>query len=182
METRLDYTIENGYLSDPYKQAYVAGSLLPDSRPGDRRAWAWTTRLLQSVAPLHGAVHLDYRYYGDQWNINSHTVDLAWYQELPDRWGVVPRVRWYSQSQAGWYAPYYSATRVDRLYSSDYRLSPYGALSTSVSAYKKLAGWDFSLRYENYRSGAGYSVRSVELENPGLVNFQVFSVAVDKVF
>ena len=182
VQTSFDYTTENGYLSDPYKLAYVDGNLLQDARPHNRREWAWTTRLRQDVAAANAAVHLDYRFFGDEWNIVSHTVDLAWYQSLPDRWALVPRARWYSQSQASYYAPYYNATRSDGFYSSDYRLSPYGSLSLSVGAYKQLATWNISLRYEHYSSGAGYSVRSVDVENPGLVKFQVFSVGLAKTF
>jgi hypothetical protein len=182
IETSLNYTQLDGYLSDPYKLTYVGGALLPDQRPDGRRELAWLTRLRYFVPVTGAAVHLDYRYFSNDWKIKAHTVEAAWYQPLPRGWQVVPRARWYSQSQAYFYAPYYQTGRSDYFASSDYRLSPYGALSLSVEASKKIQSWTLSARYENYRSGARYSLRSVDVENPGLVDFQVFSIALNKAF
>jgi hypothetical protein len=182
IETSVNYTQQAGYLSDPYKLAYVGGNLLPDERPDGRRELAWLTRLRYYVPAADAALHLDYRYYADDWKVRAHTVDVAWYQQLPQGWQVVPRVRWYSQSQADFYAPYYVAEPGNYLVSSDYRLSPYGALSLGVEAAKTFHSWTLSARYENYRSGSRFSPRRVAVENPGLVDFQVFSLALNKKF
>ncbi|MBV8063132.1 MAG: DUF3570 domain-containing protein, partial [Nevskia sp.] len=45
LQTSVGFTWQNGYLSDPYKLAYVAGNTVNDARPGDRRKLAWNTRL-----------------------------------------------------------------------------------------------------------------------------------------
>lgn len=182
VQTSISYTRLAGFLSDPYKRAYAGGNLLPDSRPNQRRDIAWAARFRQYVPPLDAALHLDYRYFWNDWSIKAHTVSLAWYQTMPGDWQLVPGVRWYSQSQAFFYAPFYDSARADDLSSSDYRLSPYGAISFSVDANKELWSWKLSLRYENYRSGSGLALRSVAVENPGLVDFQVFSVALAKTF
>jgi hypothetical protein len=182
IESSVSYTQQDGYLSDPYKLAYVGGNLLPDQRPDGRREFAWLTRLRYFVPVADAALHLDYRYYADDWELRAHTVDIAWYQQLPHDWLVVPRVRWYSQSKADFYAPYYLAQPRNYLLSSDYRLSPYGALSLGVEGSKKFHSWTLSARYENYRSGARYSLHSVDVQNPGLVDFQVFSIALKKEF
>lgn len=178
IQTSVSYSRLSGYLSDPYKLAYVAGNVIPDERPDGRRELVSLTRLRQYLKPLDAAVHLDYRYFWNDWKIRAHTVDFAWYQELPAKFQLVPGVRWYSQSQAYFYAPYYNVLRGDNFNSSDYRLSPYGALSYSVELNKALGAWKLRLRYENYRSGASYSTRHVDFENPGLVKFQVFSLGV----
>jgi hypothetical protein len=184
LSTSIGFTAQHGYLSDPYKEAWVVSlsNAVNDNRPGVRHPLSWTTRLRQNIPLLNASAHLDYRYYRDDWKIVAHTVDLAWYQSLPDAWAVVPRVRWYSQSQAAFYAPYYNAPEQDGLYSSDYRLSPFGALSESLSAYKRFGHWNFSLRYEHYRASSAYSLHSVEYENPGLVSFQVFSAGIARTF
>jgi len=182
LQSSVSFTYQNGYLSDPYKLVYVAGNTVNDSRPGNRRELAWVTRLRQNVVALDAVVHLDYRYYHDDWGITAHTAELAWYQTLPQSWALVPRVRWYSQSAADFYQPYYNAAQNNGLYSSDYRLSPFGALSESFSVYKRFGSWNLSLRYEHYSSGSAYSIRSIEVENPALVNFQVFSAGIAKTF
>ena len=182
--TSLGYTLQHGYLSDPYKQAWVASlsNTVNDNRPDVRHELSWTTRLRQNIPALDATAHLNYRYYRDDWKVTAHTVDLAWYQSLPQTWALVPRVRWYSQSQASFYAPYYTTPEQDGLYSCDYRLSPFGALSESFSVYKSWRGWNFSLRYEHYRASSAYSLHTVEFENPGLVKFQVFSAGIAKTF
>jgi len=182
LQTSVAFTYQNGYLSDPYKLAYVAGATVNDARPGNRRKLAWNTRLRQNIALLDATVHLDYRYYHDDWGVTAHTAELAWYQTLPSSWALVPRVRWYTQSQADFYQPYYNFQMSNGLYSSDYRLSPFGALSESLGVYKKLGTWNLSFRYEHYASGSAYSVRHIDVENPGLVKFQVFSAGILKTF
>ena len=182
----VSYTQESGYLSDPYKLAYIqnlAGTL-PDERPDGRREWAAQARLRQWLAALKAALHLDYRYYGDDWKISSHTVDASYRQQLPGGWELAPGVRWYSQSQAFFYAPYYATVRDDNFNSSDYRLSPYGALSWRVetNSGSLLGSWKLRLRYENYRSKGSYAVGNVLQENPGLVDFSVISASVGAVF
>ena len=182
VQTSVSFTYQNGYLSDPYKLAYVAGNTVSDSRPGNRRKLAWTTLLRQNLPALDASVHLDYRYYHDDWGITAHTAELAWYQSLPRNWALVPRLRWYTQSQADFYQPYYNAQQDNGLYSSDYRLSPFGALSESLGLYKRLGSWNLSLRYEHYASGTAYSIRRIEVENPALVHFQMVSAGVAKTF
>ncbi len=182
LQTSLSGGIQHGDLSDPYKLVYVDGNTRNDTRPGNRRLLAWTTRLRQDIPKLHAALHIDYRFYSDNWGVNAHTAELAWYQSLPYRWVVVPRLRWYSQSQADFYQPYYSSLQSTGLYSCDYRLSPFGALSESFGIYKRLGGWSLSVRYEHYDSSGSFALKHVEVENPGLVKFQVFSAGIAKAF
>lgn len=182
IQTSVGFTVQNGYLSDPYKLAYVAGNTVNDSRPGNRRRLAWNTRLRQNIPALDATVHLDYRYYHDDWGITAHTAEAAWYQTLPASWALVPRLRWTTQSAADFYQPYYNFQMSNGLYSSDYRLSPFGALSESLGLYKKWGSWNLSLRYERYDSGTAYSIRRIEVDNPGLVRFQVFSAGIVKTY
>ena len=78
-------------------------------------------------------------------SIDSHTFELAWYQTLFDRFRLVPSARYYSQSQADFYAPFYTAPRSDGLRSSDYRLSPFGAYSYRIQAEFPFEIWELQL-------------------------------------
>lgn len=184
VQTSLSYTLHDGYLSDPYKDAYVVGlaNTVPDRRPDQRNQFAWLTRLRHFFKGPGAALHLDYRYYHDDWKVDAHTVDLAWHQRLGDTLRLVPGLRYYSQSQAFFYEPYYNNPRGDGLASSDYRLAPYGAVSGSVMATADLGGWDLNLRYERYDSDADYALGNVAVENPGLVDFELVSFGVKKAF
>lgn len=184
IQTSLSYTLHDGYLADPYKRAWVValGNTVPDRRPGQRAQFAWLTRLRHFFQGLGGAAHADYRYYHDDWQVDAHTVDLAWHQRVGATLRIVPGLRYYSQSQAFFYEPYYANPRADGFASSDYRLAPYGALSGSLAASVELAGWAGSLRYERYDSSGDYALGDVRVENPGLVDFEIVSLGLKKAF
>jgi len=184
VQTSFSYTLHDGFLSDPYKQAYVTGtsSTVFDTRPDERGQLTWLTRLRRLFKGAGGALHADYRYYHDNWEVDAHTLDLAWHQKLGPTLRLVPGLRYYSQSQAYFYDPYYAQVRADGLASSDYRLSPYGAISSNFTAAAEFGGWSGSLRYERYDSDAGYALGKVAVENPGLVDFDIVSLGVKKVF
>lgn len=175
----LNYSYSSGYLSDPYKLAFVAGSLKQDARPDKRSQIAVNARLRQFIPAVSAAVHADYRYFADDWGVVSNSVELAWVQNLPGEFKLVPGVRYYDQGMADFYSPYFNSTRADGYYSSDYRLSPYGALSYRLGLNKDWAGWKFSVSGEMYRSKASYALKKVDpaLESPGLVDFSVLSVS-----
>jgi hypothetical protein len=188
VQTSVSFTRHSGYLADPYKEAWidndpaVPGNRVADARPDRRNQWAWLTRLRRFFTGPDAALHADYRLYNDDWKVTAHTVDLAWHQNLPPGWRAIAGVRWYSQSQAFFYEPFYGTLRSDGLASSDYRLSPYGAVSVSLGANTEIAGWGFSLRYERYESGGSYAIGTVAVENPGLVDFDVLSFGLKKAF
>ena len=184
VQSSLSYTLHDGYLGDPYKQAWIdaISNTVPDTRPGERGQFAWLLRLRRFFKGSDSALHADYRYYHDDWEADAHTIDLAWHQRVGDRFRLVPGVRYYSQSQAYFYEPYYGSARSDGYASSDYRLSPYGALGASLTAGVEVGGWGASLRYEHYESGGGYALGDVKVENPGLVDFDIASVAFKKAF
>lgn len=168
----------DGYLSDPYKQAYVDGDLLPDSRPQRRQSWSLTGRIRHYLERFRAALHLDARYFADDWGVGADTLEIAWVQKLDEHWRWAPRLRWYEQGYADFYRPYFTAPRADGYYSSDYRLSAYGALSLRLGLDRvNEKGWSFGFAVETYDSEGGYALRNVNRENPGLVDFMVFSAA-----
>ena len=182
VQSSISYTKYDGFLSDPYKLAFVNGNTTNDSRPNGREQFVWLTRFRHFFSNLRAALHLDYRYFEDDWDIVSHTAEAAWYQNIGDGWQVAPSVRYYSQSQAFFYAPFYDQARDDGFASSDYRLSPYGALSFRFKVSKSWAGWDLSMSWEQYDSGADRALKDVDVENPGLVDFNILSLGVSRRF
>ncbi|WP_348674736.1 DUF3570 domain-containing protein [uncultured Abyssibacter sp.] len=169
---------ETGYLSDPYKQVFVDGDLLPDARPDRRVRLSVSGRLRHYLKRLAAAVHLDARFYSDDWGVYSDTVEAAWLQNIGGQWRAEARLRWYEQSGADFYSPYFNAERGDAHYSSDYRLSPYGAVSVRVAVERAWPAWVVSLAAERYEADASYALQDVAVENPGLVQFSVISAAI----
>lgn len=143
LQANFTVSSSSGFLSDPYKSAWVnnpepdstcittwLNNLCADTRPGERMQYAFLMRYVRSFSSLDAAaLHLDYRFYADTWNIHSHTMEASWMQPLP--WGVMltPRLRYYTQGSADFYQQVYDAPTADGIYSSDYRLASFGAVS-----------------------------------------------------
>ncbi len=185
----VNYAVYNGFMSDPYKQAYIAyhydeesgqyveGAVVADSRPDVRKQAALNLQARWFIAKANAALHSDYRFFSTDWGTNSHTVNLAWYQNFGN-FQVVPRVRFYHQTAANFYRNYYLVDRADGYYSSDYRLSEFHALSFRLRGQYTFGAFNFHASYENYISGSNNSDPQLG-ENPGLVDFSFFSLGAD---
>jgi hypothetical protein len=172
----LGLTRHSGYLSDPYKLAEVAGVAVQDSRPDARTQVTVSVRLRHALETLRTVLHADYRWYTDDWDINAHTLDLLALQPLSAGLRAELGLRYHSQSQAGFYQPFFRAERQDGYYSSDYRLSPYGALSLRAGLNQDWARVTVGLHVEHYQSKGNLALGKVEVEHPGLVEFTTLSL------
>lgn len=160
----------DGYLSDPYKAR--------DIRPDQRQALGFTGRSRYYLKSLHAALHTDYRFYNDDWGIESHTLEFSWHQSLGDHLRIVPMMRYYSQSQADFYVETDSVLNKGNQ-SSDYRLSPFGALSWGASLILEQPDYRITLRGEQYESDGDLALKNVDVENPALVNYTLVTVGFD---
>jgi hypothetical protein len=183
LQSSLTYQHQRGYLSDPYKLVFTQlDGNVPDSRPSQRNQFTWLNRYRKHFSSLGSSLHADYQFYIDDWQLQSHAFELAWHQALWEAFRIVPSLRYYSQSSADFYGPYFVTLAPGQDASSDYRLSPYGALSWRIRGEVRLRGWPFdadwsaSVGFERYVSSADLALSDVSVENPGLVSFNVVSV------
>jgi hypothetical protein len=185
VQFNLTWTKLDGYLSDPYKWAAVVGDVdvlgddeyFADTRPDSRSQTAALMRYRRFFPGVAGSMHLDYRYYTDDWGIDSHMVETSWYQNLADGMQLIPTFRYYVQTEADFYSVYYIDEREDGYYSSDYRLSPYGAISLGLKLDMDFSkAWNLNASVERYMSSADYSYEDIQVENPALINFWSASV------
>ncbi len=133
----LDFVQQNGLLSTPFQRVYfgdVADSFienfqladaierLPDSRfkvvAGGRLNWFLNETF---------NVRTFYRYYFDNWGINSHTASIEIPIKITDKFTLYPSYRFYNQTAADYFRPYEGALSTDEFYTSDYDLSEYSA-------------------------------------------------------
>jgi len=157
---------------DPDQDQVTPGVLLGstrsyiEQRPDERNQWTYDLRLVQHIEPLDAAVNFSYRFFHDDWGINAHTMELDWVQPLGRGWTVTPTIRYYSQSEADFYSPFLISKHAaddavvseqnyknipEKNFSSDHRLSGYGALSGGVVLSKQFAkGLSLELGFEYY--------------------------------
>lgn len=162
------YTSNQGFLSDPYK--------LNDRRPSSKSSATANIALRQFVEAANAAMHIDYRYYADSWQTQSHTVEASWVQNIGDHTQLTPTARYYFQTEASFYEPYEVSTNKMEFISSDYRLSPYGALSFGVKLEQFWRNFSYDISFIYYQSDADFSPQKVLIENPGLVSFTATSL------
>ena len=164
METGLQLNHQSGFLSDPYKLVSVNGNLVADSRPGQRDEISWLVRYRLAATP-DAALHLDTRLAANSWGQRSLTVRMAWHQSLSHGWRVVPGVRYYTQQEANFYAPYFEVDQC-RYCSSDYRLGGFGAWALSLSVRKRIGQTELVLGGERYRATTGYALEGADQSVP----------------
>lgn len=203
-----NFKYSDGYLSDPYKAIRGIGpsdGIISDRRPDQKHQGSLMARYrhhFEMTDKIGGTLHVDYRFYADDWDITSHTFEIGWHQSFGPV-TIIPGARYYSQSKAKFYdtllpAGAAEADPGDR--SSDYRLSPYGAISWKVKAELALedildyhpsgkleqvgftGGLDLfvALSYERYISEGSFGLVSVDDEDeaPALVDFQIVAFTV----
>ncbi|MEE9412337.1 MAG: DUF3570 domain-containing protein [Methylococcales bacterium] len=158
----------------------IAGvDLFFERRPKVRNEWVFAPKLVQYVPKLDGSLHLGYRYYSDNWKIDSHTFDIKWYQPFSGGWLISPRFRYYSQSKAKFFRPFFLNPRKDGNYSSDFRLSGYGTISTGLQLEKSIldqvalnAGAEWTTHKGNLQLGGN------NLKNASYADIDYFTVTV----
>lgn len=148
LETNLGYTRSSGYLSNPYKAVEVifvdpllqegqAGGnasadyvydaqivALLEERPDLRNQGTLNLRYVQHISATDAALHLNYRYFQDDWGIRAHTLQTEWVQPVGDSWTLSPRLRYYTQSAADFYTPYLTTRQGLFTYVTDPVLGP----------------------------------------------------------
>ena len=163
-QTALSITEQSGFLSDPYK--------LRDVRPEEKTQLAWSNSYRHFYTSVNAALHLNYRYYHDDFGISSHTFDMAWHQNLGNDFRLVPTVRYYSQSAADFFTNIDDFTSSTTAYqSSDYRLSAFGAVSGGLSLVADLGDWTTVLTAERYLANEKYSAYEVNQPSTALVKY-----------
>ncbi len=153
---------------------YVTVNSILEKRPDRRSQWLWNIRYAQYFDATDAGLHLNYAYFRDDWGIRAHTLEAEWAQPFDGGWVVAPMIRYYTQSAASFYTPYlvteqgqstsvtdpssgktsvvpFDLNRLPSYYSSDYRLSAFGALGAGVTVSRQFAkGATFALGYQYY--------------------------------
>ena len=123
---------------------------------------ALSARIKQSISP-DATAGADYRFYTDDWGVDSHTAQLDLYRYLSNKsWLLRLRYRYYTQSRAEFYRDSYDSetpfvSNDDRLQAFDTRLLGFelswsGGRMPSLFPLFDHMGW--SLGYDYYTGGS----------------------------
>ncbi len=180
LQIGVGYTRLKGYLSDPYK--------FTDKRPDTREQTTLTAQYRQFLTHYSGmAWHLDYRFYQDDWEVQANTISTSVWKNMAVgayKVTLAPNLRYHWQHAADFYnlASNPSAEGYE-FYSSDFRLSAYGAFAMGIDMQFHYKDIIFNLGFSQYVSSEDWGLTgSQDTETPSLVNFTTFSLGVDYLF
>lgn len=138
MQFNYSYANVSGYLSDPFKiissvdDSFTAQAFIYEKRPRSREQ-----HTIFTLAKYHlddSVLNFSYRYLQDDWQINSHTLDLKWHLFHHENSFWEPHFRYYHQSAAQFYVPYLNAGQaLPEFASADYRI---GEMTTTTLGLK----------------------------------------------
>lgn len=150
-----------GFLSDPYRLVAVPGrqdpladETLPENHPSERWRQAAWGEVSQYLKGLEGSLVLNYRYYWDDWSLESHTVQLKLNKYVTPDWILSPEYRYYIQTGAS----FYEDGNKGEFFTGDYKLTPFES--------------------NNLGAGVTWFLRSLGRKRPGLDFLSNSSLAV----
>ncbi len=118
----------SGYLTDPYKIISVVDRQgLPvdyvwEKRPDTRLKQTLKGSLVTAIG--NDSLHLDYRYYWDDWGVTANTFDASYHLSLGSHWYARPHYRFNRQNRADFYRISLNQGEANPAFASaDYRLS-----------------------------------------------------------
>ena len=171
VQANYSFSDTSGYLTDPYKIVSIVdgitGDVVPrtpppgvsgpsheylfESRPDQRTKHSVYT---QAKYYMNGKVlDASYRYMTDDWDIDSHTVDLKLRWPVGEKSYLEPHLRYYTQTEANFYqVGLVDGAPLPMYASADYRLGSFDAITAGLKY-----GWqtrndnDMSVRLELYQ-------------------------------
>ena len=174
LQVGVGYTRLKGYLTDPYKN---------DARPDTREQTTLDVQYRRYVTQIESAVHLDYRFYEDDWGVLANTFTTSLWKDMSLaglNFTFAPNLRYYYQHQADFYSVETPSTEY---FSSDYRLSAYGAFNLGIDIQVHHKDFTYTLGMNQYISAEDWGLTgSKDTETPSLVNFTTLSFGVDYKF
>jgi hypothetical protein len=185
----LDIVQQQGLLSTPFQRVYFND--MPDRfrenfqladdierLPNTRFKTAVGGRLNYFINEMF-VLRTYYRYYFDDWGINSHTASIEIPIKITDKFTLYPSYRFYNQTAADYFYPYETALSTYEFYTSDYDLSEFSANQfgfgvgyTDIFTKLKLANFGLKtvdLKYDYYKRNTGlhYSLISAGFKFTG---------------
>lgn len=171
----LDVTQQNGLLSNHMQRVYFAdfnNSFIDNFHLADDVEQLPSQRFKTALSGKVNyyinewiSLRTSYRYYTDNWGIQSHTFQAELPLKLTPSVTVYPSWRYYTQQEADYFKPYNMHLSTSRYYTSDYDLSEFsshqygfGASYTDVFTKFHIGKFRFKsihIQYNTYKRNTG---------------------------
>lgn len=195
VQLNLSHSIINGYQTDPYKvfsvvdiNSDVAYDSFYEGRPDSRNRTSITMHMNHQTYPANNVINATYRYYTDDWDINSHTLIFGQRFIFSDAKYIEPKVRLYHQSKASFYQNEFYAVvegnpdagNIPNLFpeylSADYRLDEIDSITPEIQFGMEVSSDD------HLRARLGYMYQSFNASEFDTNKAIIFQIAYNKRF
>lgn len=120
----VDVSRVSGFQSNPYRAVFAEGVHRLEVHPNNRLRGAVFAKLNRYFTTMT-SLNVGYRFYRDDWQIQSHTFDFAYHQYFSDKVLIRYRYRYYQQTEAFFFRTSYPV--VEPFMTSDYKLEPFNS-------------------------------------------------------
>jgi hypothetical protein len=125
---------QKGLLSTPYHRVYFKDSTIERVENLPRERWKFPIGAqLNIFAGRNVIIRSYYRYYHDNFGINSHTFQFEVPVRINPALTLSPLVRFYTQTAARYFRPYRQHDTTEKYYTSDYDLSGLNSFKTGLT-------------------------------------------------
>ena len=153
---------EDGYLTNPYMnvvrnydEATDTADVVAENRPDLKMAYGTSVKYANALTS-DVALQLSYRYYHDDWDINSHTLEGDIYYEYGSDWIFKLGLRGYTQSEADFYSANKDYFTDEEYASSDQRMSAFNTITYKTNIdYKISDDWRVNISANYYDISTG---------------------------
>jgi hypothetical protein len=158
--------MDDGYLTNPHANVVrnyntAEQKLVTENRPDTRTAYGANIKYITMLGENISS-KTNYRFYTDDWDIDSHTLNSDIYYTLNDSVTLGTGVRYYTQTQANFYNKDKTFFTNEAFASSDERLSEFNALTYKTSIdFKQNDKVSYNLGAEFYSQSTGLDATMV---------------------
>lgn len=140
---------DEGFLNNPYRSVRyldntvpVGYSYEPELYPRTRTSNAAALRT-KYYLPYRAALHGEYRYFEDTWNIKAHTFQLGYTHPWRDKWIFKLKYRYYTQDKADFYDDLFDRSEQTNFRARDKELSTFNSHTIGFgTSYEFVRSWN----------------------------------------
>lgn len=145
MSVNFEQVSDDGYLGNPYRAAREFGAKVSERYPRTRSSRAIDVRAIGDIGAGR-SIKGEYRYFWDNWDVVSHTVELGHSRYIGEKWLADFSWRYYTQDKALFYSD--NATSSTTYLTRNRQLSTFNTVSLGgrgTYTAKKAANYDIKL-------------------------------------
>ena len=142
---------DEGFLNNPYRQVRYVDTTTPQGYSYEREIYPRTRTSdagavrLRYYLPWRGALHAEYRKYGDTWDIQADMFETGYTHPLESGWTFEGKLRSYSQTHADFYSDLFPRSQYQNFMARDKELSTFSSQTVRLGGSYDIVrdGWKF---------------------------------------